>query len=71
MEAAAALRALADADLPATRLVSFAGAGCYDTTSRRSSTRAPAPRALHGYTPYQPRSVRARSRTLRVSDDGL
>ena len=30
MEAAAALRRLADANSPATRLVSFAGAGCYD-----------------------------------------
>ena len=55
MEAAAALRRLADANSPATRLVSFAGAGCYDhyipaivdhVLSR--------PEFFTAYTPYQP-----------------
>jgi glycine dehydrogenase subunit 1 len=55
MEAAARLRALADANAPATRLVSFAGAGCYDHY-------VPAivdhvlrkPDFFTAYTPYQP-----------------
>jgi glycine dehydrogenase subunit 1 len=55
MEAASRLRALADADTPASRLVSFAGAGCYDHY-------VPAivdhvlrkPEFFTAYTPYQP-----------------
>jgi glycine dehydrogenase subunit 1 len=55
MEAAARLRELADANAPATRLVSFAGAGCYDHyipsvvdhVLRR-------PEFFTAYTPYQP-----------------
>jgi glycine dehydrogenase subunit 1 len=55
MQVAAALRALADANTPATRLVSFAGAGCYDHyipavvdhVVRR-------PEFFTAYTPYQP-----------------
>jgi glycine dehydrogenase subunit 1 len=55
MEVASALRALADANTPATRLVSFAGAGCYDHyvpsivdhVLRR-------PEFFTAYTPYQP-----------------
>ena len=55
METAARLRALADANTPATRLVSFAGAGCYDHY-------VPAivddvlrkPEFFTAYTPYQP-----------------
>jgi glycine dehydrogenase subunit 1 len=55
MEAASAVRALADANTPATRLVSFAGAGCYDHyvpavvdhVVRR-------PEFFTAYTPYQP-----------------
>ena len=55
MEAASSLRALADANTPATRLVSFAGAGCYDHyipsivdhVVRR-------PEFFTAYTPYQP-----------------
>jgi glycine dehydrogenase subunit 1 len=55
METAAALRALADANTPASGLVSFAGAGCYDHyipaivdhVVRR-------PEFFTAYTPYQP-----------------
>ena len=55
MEAASAVRVLADANTPATRLVSFAGAGCYDHyvpavvdhVVRR-------PEFFTAYTPYQP-----------------
>jgi len=55
METASSLRALADANTPATRLVSFAGAGCYDHyipaivdhVVRR-------PEFFTAYTPYQP-----------------
>jgi len=55
MEASFALRALADANTPATALVSFAGAGCYDHyvpaivdhVIRR-------PEFFTAYTPYQP-----------------
>ena len=55
MEAASSLRMLADANTPATRLVSFAGAGCYDHyipaivdhVVRR-------PEFFTAYTPYQP-----------------
>jgi glycine dehydrogenase subunit 1 len=55
MEAAARLRALADADVPATRLVSFAGAGCYDhyvPAIVDHVLRKPA--FFTAYTPYQP-----------------
>jgi len=55
MDAAARLRGLADANMPASRLVSFAGAGCYDHY-------VPAivdhvlrkPEFFTAYTPYQP-----------------
>ena len=55
MEAASSLRTLADANTPASRLVSFAGAGCYDHyipaivdhVVRR-------PEFFTAYTPYQP-----------------
>ncbi len=55
MQVASALRVLADANTPATRLVSFAGAGCYDHyipavvdhVVRR-------PEFFTAYTPYQP-----------------
>jgi glycine dehydrogenase subunit 1 len=55
METATRLRALADANTPASRLVSFAGAGCYDHyvpaivdhVLRR-------PEFFTAYTPYQP-----------------
>jgi glycine dehydrogenase subunit 1 len=55
METAAKLRAMADANTPAGRLVSFAGAGCYDHyipsivdhVLRR-------PEFFTAYTPYQP-----------------
>ena len=55
MEAASGLRALADKNVPASRLISFAGAGCYDHyvpaivdhVVRR-------PEFFTAYTPYQP-----------------
>jgi glycine dehydrogenase subunit 1 len=55
MEVAARVRALADANTPASRLISFAGAGCYDHY-------VPAvvdhvlrkPEFFTAYTPYQP-----------------
>jgi glycine dehydrogenase subunit 1 len=55
MQAVARLRELADADVPATALVSFAGAGCYDhyvPAVVDHILRKPA--FFTAYTPYQP-----------------
>jgi glycine dehydrogenase subunit 1 len=55
MQAVARLRELADADVPATGLVSFAGAGCYDhyvPAVVDHVLRKPA--FFTAYTPYQP-----------------
>jgi glycine dehydrogenase subunit 1 len=55
MDAAARLRGLAAADVPATGLVSFAGAGCYDhyvPSVVDHVVRKPA--FFTAYTPYQP-----------------
>jgi glycine dehydrogenase subunit 1 len=55
MEAAARLRALADANTPATRLVSFAGAGCYDHyIPAIVDDVVRKPEFFTAYTPYQP-----------------
>ncbi|MDO8963801.1 MAG: aminomethyl-transferring glycine dehydrogenase subunit GcvPA [Coriobacteriia bacterium] len=55
MEAAARLRALADANTPAGRLVSFAGAGCYDHYIPAVVDHVlRKPEFFTAYTPYQP-----------------
>jgi glycine dehydrogenase subunit 1 len=55
METAARLRALADANTPAGRLVSFAGAGCYDHYIPAIVDHVlQRPEFFTAYTPYQP-----------------
>jgi glycine dehydrogenase subunit 1 len=55
MEASMRLRALADLNTPATRLVSFAGAGCYDHyVPAIVDHMVRKPEFFTAYTPYQP-----------------
>ncbi|HEX9092929.1 MAG TPA: aminomethyl-transferring glycine dehydrogenase subunit GcvPA [Coriobacteriia bacterium] len=55
MEVAGRMRALADANIPASRLISFAGAGCYDHyVPAIVDHMLRKPEFFTAYTPYQP-----------------